>query len=425
MGVIQTYAKIIKKRIPKSPEKAYKLITTGLALEKFRSRHLSDKRLPKAFKYLNTFAVNEVLQALKDPKNTVWANIFAPVEILQNFGVHVLSVETLSSFLSGFTLEDYFLDYAESRGIAPTLCSYHRNFTGAVDSLVIPPAAFATTTSTICDGNICTFRHLSEHHNVPNYIIDVPEMNTPEAVPYLVTQLRELIVMLEDTFGKRFDEDELKACIKRENRSKEYYEKYLKNMRTRAYPGTLTIQMYMLFASHLNTGSSEILKFYRMLAAESSKAPEFKGVNLLWVHLLPYYQETLKNYINLSDKYRIQTIELNLDYRKPLDPEKPLESLAEKMIGNIYTGSYERKAELVKELALELNSDGVINFCHWGCKQSSGGIAILKEKMQEIDMPFLVLDGDGIDRRNSHDAQIKTRFEAFLELIEKRKETEK
>ena len=31
---------------------------------------------------------------------------------------------------------------------------------------------------------------------------------------------------------------------------------------------------------------------------------------------------------------------------------------------------------------------------------------------------MLILDGDGVDLRNSHDGQIKTRLEAFLEMIE-------
>ena len=30
---------------------------------------------------------------------------------------------------------------------------------------------------------------------------------------------------------------------------------------------------------------------------------------------------------------------------------------------------------------------------------------------------MLILDGDAMDRRNSHDGQIKTRLEAFLELV--------
>ena len=38
-------------------------------------------------------------------------------------------------------------------------------------------------------------------------------------------------------------------------------------------------------------------------------------------------------------------------------------------------------------------------------------------KMQKMNIPMLILDGDVIDKRNSHDGQIKTRLEAFLELI--------
>ena len=63
-------------------------------------------------------------------------------------------------------------------------------------------------------------------------------------------------------------------------------------------------------------------------------------------------------------------------------------------------------------------TDAVIHFCHWGCKQASGGSILLKEKMKELGIPMLILDGDGIDRRNSHDGQIKTRLEAFLEILD-------
>ena len=101
-----------------------------------------------------------------------------------------------------------------------------------------------------------------------------------------------------------------------------------------------------------------------------------------------------------------------------MDPEKPFESLAKKIIRNLYNGSYSRKADMVGELADRLKPDAVIHFCHWGCKQASGGSLILKDRMKEKGIPMLILDGDGIDKRNSHDGQIKTRLEAFLELLE-------
>ena len=39
----------------------------------------------------------------------------------------------------------------------------------------------------------------------------------------------------------------------------------------------------------------------------------------------------------------------------------------------------------------------------------------------EKDLPMLILDGDGIDKRNSHDGQMKTRLEAFLEMLDEAK----
>ena len=81
-------------------------------------------------------------------------------------------------------------------------------------------------------------------------------------------------------------------------------------------------------------------------------------------------------------------------------------------------GPYERKLELVDRLLDATHADGVIHFCHWGCKQSSGGSALLREHLHEAGVPLLQLDGDGIDERNSHDGQIKTRLEAFFEVLE-------
>ena len=72
----------------------------------------------------------------------------------------------------------------------------------------------------------------------------------------------------------------------------------------------------------------------------------------------------------------------------------------------------------------ELHADAVIHFCHWGCKQSARGVMLLKEEMRKRGVPMLILDGDAMDRRNSHDGQIKTRLEAFLELLDQEEEKE-
>ena len=176
-----------------------------------------------------------------------------------------------------------------------------------------------------------------------------------------------------------------------------------------------------MMGMHLLIGSREFLDLIRFMNDEISQAPSFEGTKIMWVHLIPFYQETLKKYFNSSSDYQIVATDMSLDFAEMLDEDHPFEALAKKTIRNLFNGSYDQKSRRLAQMASELRPDAVINFCHWGCKQAFGGSMLLKEKMQELGIPMINLDGDGIDKRNSHDGQIKTRLEAFLEMIKETK----
>ena len=417
--LVTKYCAHIKKTLEKGESrKARGLILAGLKEEDLRIRFLGAKQMPKAYRELSRIAINATRTGLAHPENCAWTNIFAPVEILECFGLNCVSIECISSFLSGFQLEDSCIDYAENHGIAPTLCSYHKSFVGGVESGLVPTPKFAVTTSMICDGNINTFHYLSRRHGIDHYIIDVPDEYSESAVAYVVSQLEEMIAMLETLCGKKFDLCELRHVLHRENQSKALLREFFLMQKDRCFPSTLTLNMYLLFATHLQIGTPEVLRFFEHLTEEAKTYPVYEGKKIFWVHLFPYYQETLQKYFNYGTKYCIQSGDMNLDYMDPLDINHPLEAIARKMLLNLYNGPYERKVEGISKLVDEVGADAVINFCHWGCKQSSGGVMLLKEEMKKKNIPMLVLDGDAMDRRNSHDGQIKTRLEAFLELLD-------
>ena len=108
-----------------------------------------------------------VSDSLYRKERYVWGNIFAPCELMQCFDLATLSIECLACYMSGYHLEDYFIDYAQDMGIAPTLCSYHKTFVGGVESGVIRSPEYAVTTSLSCDGNLNTFRYLEKKAKVP------------------------------------------------------------------------------------------------------------------------------------------------------------------------------------------------------------------------------------------------------------------
>ena len=424
MWVVDKYIDYVKEQTIEDPKKSWGKILLGFQANKLRTKILPKKGLAKGYQKLEAMMMSFVADALSHSESYVWGNIFSPCEITQCFGLRTLSIECLACYLSGYHLEDYFIDYAQNTGIAPTLCSYHKTFVGAIDSDAVPVPQYAVTTSLSCDGNLNTFRYLEKKRGVPFTFLDVPYGDDEASVEYLAGQLEEFTAELERRFGRRFEEDKLKEALRIENETRKELIRFFQLQSEYYYPGELISHLYMMMGMHLLIGTQEFLDLIRYMIEEIKTYPKYEGKKILWVHLLPFYQESLNQCFNGSRDYQIIASDIILDSVEELDPEKPFRSLAKKLIRNMYNGSYSHKAQMVGQLADTLKPDAVIQFCHWGCKQSSGGSVLLKEEMQKKGIPMLILDGDGIDKRNSHDGQIKTRLEAFLEMLDTEKEEE-
>ena len=424
MWVVDKYIDYVKEQTIEDPKKSWGKILLGFQANKLRTKILPKKGLAKGYQKLEAMMMSFVADALSHSESYVWGNIFSPCEITQCFGLRTLSIECLACYLSGYHLEDYFIDYAQNTGIAPTLCSYHKTFVGAIDSDAVPVPQYAVTTSLSCDGNLNTFRYLEKKRGVPFTFLDVPYGDDEASVEYLAGQLEEFTAELERRFGRRFEEDKLKEALRIENETRKELMRFFQLQSEYYYPGELISHLYMMMGMHLLIGTQEFLDLIRYMIEEIKTYPKYERKKILWVHLLPFYQESLNQCFNGSQDYQIIASDIILDSVEELDPEKPFHSLAKKIIRNMYNGSYFHKAQMVGQLADTLKPDAVIQFCHWGCKQSSGGSVLLKEEMQKKGIPMLILDGDGIDKRNSHDGQIKTRLEAFLEMLDTEKEEE-
>lgn len=422
MWIADKYIDYVKESTMEHPDQSWGKILMGFRANKLRTKLLPKKGLAKGYQKLESMLMSFVADSLAHPNSYVWGNIFSPCEIVQCFGLNTLSIECLACYLSGYHLEDYFIDYAQNTGIAPTLCSYHKTFVGAMDSGAIPVPKYAVTTSLSCDGNLNTFRYLEKKKGVPFSFLDIPYGDDEASVDYLAGQLRDFTGELERRFGVPFKEEKLREALEMEKETRRELIRFLKLQSERYYPGELISHLYLMMGMHLLIGTREFLDLVRFMVEDIQSYPKFTGKKILWVHLLPFYQESLQAYFNTNPNYQVIASDIAIDSMEELDASRPFHALAKKIIRNLYNGSYSHKAQMVAGLARELQPDAVIQFCHWGCKQSSGGSLLLKERMQEMDIPMLILDGDGIDKRNSHDGQIKTRLEAFLEMLETEEE---
>lgn len=418
MKIVEIYCDYVRRNLDK-PDLVKKLINLGINVAEKYVSYFPDRRLPPSLQYLNKICMTYMKEPLYNPESSVWTNIFAPTEILHAMGIYPLFIEAYSSYMSGFFIEDALIDKSEAAGISNTLCSFHKTFIGAGEYGILQKPKMAITTSMICDANVNTFSYLAKKYDVPFYIIDIPSKNNDLAVEYVKDQLLEMVDMLESAFDKKLDIDKLRKVLEWENKSHKYIKEYLTYLSARVLNSTMSFEMFMLFTSHVFMGRFETLKFYEKLLKDIKNAPKREKKGIFFVHLVPLYEQSFKEYFNFS-KYNILGSEINYDFTEEIDTTDPFKGIAEKLVSNIYNKSFGYRAEHVRNIIDKVKPDGAIQFCHWGCKQSIGGANLYKNIFQEKDIPFLIVDGDVMDKRNNQKGQIKTRLEAFLEMLESR-----
>ena len=87
------------------------------------------------------------------------------------------------------------------------------------------------------------------------------------------------------------------------------------------------------------------------------------------------------------------------------------------MLANFQNGAVERRLDRTLGHIARYDCAGAIHFSHWGCRQSSGALRPLRDRLRREGIPLLVLDGDCIDPVNLQLGPLRTRVEAFVEML--------
>ncbi len=402
-----------------NPESALAWLKRGYRLNRIKLAVGRRDYLPSQ-NYLSKICMDAILNPLVHPERSCIVNIFMPGEVLQSFSLYPQFCEAFACYLNGTKCERVFIDWAEANGVPETFCSYHKTLIGAAEAGLLPKPRFIASTTMACDANINTFRRLSEHYDCPLFIIDTPTTYDVEAVSYLADQLRALVDFIAQNLHEKPDLEKLIASIRRANRANALYRQFLETLQTKEYPNNMTLEMYRIIPLQSLLGSRQSTEYFRLSAQDIKQCPDVdrtKTKRILWMHTLPFYQPWLKNFF-ADGKYNLVLCDLNfVNPLEPLDEAHPYEAIAKKLLTNTFNGRFENRIQAVLQMAQNLEVDGVIQLCHWGCKQSSGGAFLAKNALEENGFPVLVLDGDGIDGRNLNEGQLRTRIEAFKEML--------
>lgn len=428
--IIDKFGRLVDRQVSTGhPKRALRLLRLAYASFGTYQKHFPSKQLAPSRQMMATLSMNYIRTPLAHPERTAIVNFFMPCQMLHAMNIHSQVAEGMSCYITGASAQQAFLEQAGAQGAPETLCSYHRILTGMALSDTLPAPRFIANTSLVCDANTVTFRVLAEHYGVPHFTIDVPNSAGPDELAYVTRQMVELKGFIEDAMHERLDEDKLKASMALSNKSLATYRRYLDLLGDIALKNDQTSEMYTVLASHLMLGTPQSDAFFTQLEADAKAAPRTAGLpagkrprRILWAHVIPYYQKPVRDFFapNPDGTYDNQLLccDMTIDALDDLDPERPYESMARRLLTDSFNGPAERRCGRIIEYARKLNAEGIIYFCHWGCRNTAGAAPLMSDLADEAGIPLLVLDGDGCDPGNTSDGQVATRLEAFAELID-------
>jgi len=371
---------------------------------------------------------NLFLKAYDEKSKVAFRNVIMPTEIFYAMDIVPVCVETVCALLANFNVTLQCLDSAEQNNYSRDICSFTRCTLGAAIENYLPTPDFLACTSYYCDDSTKLFYTLSKKYEKDFFLLDIPyDHNNVNAVHYLENQLKEMVESIEKTLNRKIDMDKLSEAIRLSNEARYYFVK-LNELRTKI-PAPIGGGEAIDYAAILafTWGSKEIVDVYKTFYEEvkhkvenSDKPPQKRKIRILWRHLRPYYNNSLFDFIENECDVEVAFEEVNFIYWGEMDPDEPYRSLAKKLLANPPVGDFQRWIGVTLNLIDKYNIDGIISFNHWGCRQLCSGEGILKDILNKKGIPMIQIGGDCIDSREFSFAQLKTRIQAFLEMIKER-----
>lgn len=356
-----------------------------------------------------------------------WCGVAAPFDLLAAMGVTSCFVEFTGAMLASTGAVGSFLEEAEHAGLAAETCGYHRSVIGAALKGMMPVPAFMVGTTCPCTGGMAAMENLAKIFERELFVINVPQEVTPHSVQYLADQCRDLTQFVASFTGEPLDEDRLRDAMHKTNRSRELMvEVYdLASRVPSPANGRVLANFGIVMPLFLGTEAGiEVAQAYRdefsAIAANGGSGVPGERLRLMWLQNRIQFKNPLVDLIEKNYQAVIVSDELNSVTWDPIDIDDPFTGMARRIMSLPLNGPVSRRLEHLADLAGKYRVNGAINPCHWGCRQGTGARGLIQDSLKQIGIPVVNLEVDCVDTRNFSEGQLRTRLEAFLEMLENR-----
>ncbi|MCP3875879.1 MAG: 2-hydroxyacyl-CoA dehydratase [Desulfobacteraceae bacterium] len=359
-----------------------------------------------------------------DTNQKCWCGIATPFDLLSAMGVTSCFVEFVGGMLASTETAGNFIETAEHAGFPSDACGYHRAVMGAAFDGIMPAPDFLIGTTCPCSGGLAVVENLSRHFKKDLFVLNIPQQASEEGVRYLTNQIRQMVKFISDHTGEPLDENRLRDTIKLTNQTRQLMNEMYRLAQQVPSPanghlmGNLGIVLPLVFGTKAGVEICQIFKdtFASHVKEKISGVPDEK-LRILWIQNRIQFKNPIVEMMEKEYGASIVSDELNTVTWDPIDPEDPYPGMARRAISFPLNGPINVRIKHLQKLAQEYNIDGAVNPCNWGCRQGTGARGMIANGLKEVGVPVLNLEVDCVDSRNFSEGQLRTRVEAFIEML--------
>ncbi|MCF6171247.1 MAG: benzoyl-CoA reductase subunit B [Bacteroidales bacterium] len=350
---------------------------------------------------------------------------------------------------------DGFIQDAEKIGHSEDVCTYVKCDVGMMingnigpTGEKIPPPDLLLLSYTGCFTFMKWFENLKRlYPGVPVAMLHTPYQEDkqikPEMTQYMVKQLKEEVIpKMEQVSGVKYDEEKLKGILRNSSKVEDAILRIFDTTKNRPSP----IDAYfagVYYIGPINSGfrgTAEAVNYYEELYSEIMERVrlglgpitpegemEKERFRLVvegppnWTHFREFWKLFYDfGAVIVASSYTKVGGVYDMGFR--VDPEKPLDSLADYCM-NCYTNlNLEQRIDLLEQCIVDYKADGFLVNSIKSCNSfSAGQLMIMKELERKLEIPVGLIESDLVDPRYFSYSNIKNRLESFFQMLDQRK----
>lgn len=352
-----------------------------------------------------------------------WCGVMAPFDLLSAMGVTSCFVEFIGAVLASSGAADPFIMEAEDSGYAPDSCAYHRAVTGAMLKGIIPEPDFIIGTSAPCTAGLAVMENMAAVFKKDLFILNIPQNHSRQSIDFVAGQLKEMAEFVSRHTKTPLSMEKLGEALELTNQAALILKEVYALARETPSPVDSRLLGDLGTVMALMMGTKKGVDLCQAFRDELISRKQAKGataasekVRLMWIQNRIQYKSPIFSILEEMGA-KVVVDELNDVTWDPLDPDRPFESMAKRALSIPYSLGVPDRIAHMQKMAQEYKIQGAINPCHWGCRQGTGVRGLITSGLKDIGIPVLNLEIDCVDSRNLAPGQVRTRLEAFIEML--------